>query len=211
MADHRSGYKSYLNKKSDYITSFEILQYDDAYIELVYENEFESKNDLARKEGEYIREMNCVNRRIEGRTQKEYQEEHKEQIIEKQKEYYEKHKKQIAEKSKIYYEENKDHILERVKNYSEKNKNKIAEAGKIWREKNKDLKSKRDRKYRVEHKEHILEKEKKYRDEHKTQITERRKVKITCVCGLTICKGNKATHERSQKHQSFMNTPLEHP
>ena len=32
MTDHRKNYKQYLDKKRNYITSYEIVQYEDAYI-----------------------------------------------------------------------------------------------------------------------------------------------------------------------------------
>ena len=79
MCKHRHDYKKYLNKTCHYITSFEIIKYDDAYIELLFEGDVESKDTLRKKEGEYIRNMECVNRCIAGRTDKEYTDEHKEQ------------------------------------------------------------------------------------------------------------------------------------
>ena len=85
MSDHRSNYKKYLNGTFDYVSSFEILQYKDCYIELLFEGEFESKNALDRKEGEYQREMNCVNKNIAGRTPKERYEENKEKLLQKKK------------------------------------------------------------------------------------------------------------------------------
>ena len=65
----------------------------DVFIELLFERDFDSKQALHKKEGEYQRELECVNRMIAGRTDKEYREDH----IEQQKEYYKTHKEQIAE------------------------------------------------------------------------------------------------------------------
>ena len=48
MAGHRRDYKKYLNKTYHYITSFEILQYE-SYIELLFEGEFVSKEELRKK------------------------------------------------------------------------------------------------------------------------------------------------------------------
>jgi hypothetical protein len=106
MSDHRKVYNSFLNDKQGYITSYEVLKYEDAYIELIFEGEFESKDALRKKEGEYQRSMDCVNIRIDGRTQKEWQKQH-----------YQKHKEEIKKKSIQHYEENKDTILKR---YSKK-------------------------------------------------------------------------------------------
>jgi hypothetical protein len=41
--------------------------------------------ELDKREGEYIRNNNCINRCIAGRTQKEYYEENKEKILEQRK------------------------------------------------------------------------------------------------------------------------------
>ena len=144
MADHRKTYKSYLNGICGYVSSYEILPYEDAYIELIFEDEFESKYALMKKEGEYIREMDCVNKVIPGRTKKEYRDEHKEQA---------------------------------------------KEYGIKWREENKDLKREMDKKYKEKHRERVqIQKHKKY----------------TCACGVvSLCDG-KARHERSQKHQAFI-------
>ena len=50
MAHHRRSHKNYLNQNFHYVTSFKILQYPDAYIELLFEGEFESKDALRKKE-----------------------------------------------------------------------------------------------------------------------------------------------------------------
>jgi hypothetical protein len=106
MTDHRKNYKSYLNGTFAYITSYEILQYEDAYIELLFEGEFESKYALKQKEGKYQREMDCVNKHIAGRTKQEYEEEHKEQKKESGKRYRNKHQYSI----KQYFIKNKETI-----------------------------------------------------------------------------------------------------
>jgi predicted RNA-binding Zn-ribbon protein involved in translation (DUF1610 family) len=68
-------------------------------MELLYEGEFETEDDLHRMEGEYQRKIDCVNKRIEGRTDKEYN-----------------HQYHLDNKDKIkqYYQDNKNKIKERV-------------------------------------------------------------------------------------------------
>ena len=39
MAHHRRNHKNYLNETYHHVTSFKILQYPDAYIELLYEGD----------------------------------------------------------------------------------------------------------------------------------------------------------------------------
>jgi len=152
MAYHRSDYKKYLNETHNFITSFEIIKYGDAYIELLYEDEFESKDALRKKEGEYIREMNCVNRCIAGRTKEEfnqaYYQEHKEHIIEQNKQYQQDNKKQIQEYKHQRYENNKEQFLEQQKEYASEHKKEKAKYDIEYREKNKErLKEQRLKKY----------------------------------------------------------------
>ena len=97
---HKSNYK--INKLD--ISSFEILKYDDAYIELIEEYPCDNKMMLNRREGEIIRQNNCVNKFIAGRTRQEYEEENKDKIREQKKGYYQANK----DKKKEYYQANKD-------------------------------------------------------------------------------------------------------
>ena len=73
---HTSAYRLYLNGKYGYISSFEIIKHEDAYIELVEEVKDKTKDELHKLEGEYIRKNNCVNKNIAGQTKKEYQKEY---------------------------------------------------------------------------------------------------------------------------------------
>ena len=74
-------------------------------IELIEEYACNNRMELTKKEGEHIRENQCVNKRIEGRTSQEYG-----------KEYYENHKEAIKEykkeHNKEYHENNKEAIKE---------------------------------------------------------------------------------------------------
>lgn len=73
---------------------------DNVKIELIEEFPCENKNQLKQREGHFIREINCVNKRIAGRTIKEYYQDNYEQIREQQKQY----KKQIREQQCKKYE-----------------------------------------------------------------------------------------------------------
>jgi len=82
------------------------------FIELVEEYPCETKEQLNRKEGEYIRDNKCINKIIAGRTYKEYYDENRNKIIEKQKEYRNDNTDKYIEYQKQYYVENRDKILE---------------------------------------------------------------------------------------------------
>jgi hypothetical protein len=56
LEEHENDYELWFNKefKSGYISSFEILKYEDAYIELLEEYPCENKQQLFKREGEMI-------------------------------------------------------------------------------------------------------------------------------------------------------------
>ena len=138
MTSHRRDYKCWKHGKCDYVSSFELIKHDDCYIELLEECPCENRNQLLRREGQLIREMDCVNRCIAGRSRKEYREEHKEQIRKQNKKYYENNKEQIRKQTKKYREENKEQIRKQNKKYQEENKEQVAEQMKKYREEHKN-------------------------------------------------------------------------
>ena len=75
-------------------------KYNDVRIELLECFPCENKDELNKKEGEYIRNNKCVNKIIPGRTRQEYREDNKEKLNEKTKEYYVKNKDLIKQKQK---------------------------------------------------------------------------------------------------------------
>ena len=107
MSGHRKHYKRYKKGSFHYVTSFKILEYDDAFIELIKKVSCNSKEELDKLEGEEIRSRVCVNRRIEGRTNKEYYEDNKEYIKSKNKQYRKDNKESIKNYMKKYREDNK--------------------------------------------------------------------------------------------------------
>ena len=102
LGKHRNNYKQYLSNNNHYISSFEILQYSDYYIELLIAYPCNNKDELRRKEGEMIRQhkSDVVNKHIAGRTYKEYSEDNKTHKADYQKQYNEVNKASIAEHKK---------------------------------------------------------------------------------------------------------------
>ena len=73
FSEHKGKYKRYSAGKQSCVTSFEVIKFADASIELIHEGVFESKQDLEQFEGEMIRTTpNAVNKVIVGRTAQEY-------------------------------------------------------------------------------------------------------------------------------------------
>jgi len=66
--------------------------------------------------------------------------------------------------------------------------------------------SKQNTNYRENNKDKIKEMGKVYYEKNKEHINLKRLEKIECVCGSCIRKSDKAIHERSKKHQNYMDS-----
>ena len=115
---HKTYYKDFQNGKGNYISSFDILEHDDCYIELLEEYPCSSKDELLKREGELQRQFieETVNRYIAGNA------------------------KNRKERDDRYYQNNKEKCAERTKKYREENSEKVKKARKEYYEKNKDKK-----------------------------------------------------------------------
>jgi hypothetical protein len=82
LAGHRCDYKNNIN-----ITSKEIMQYDDVIIVLVETFSCNNKNELLKKEYEYILNNPCINK-AKGLNPKEYYQANKERIKVRSLKYY---------------------------------------------------------------------------------------------------------------------------
>jgi len=85
LSEHKSRYKQYCNNKSHFYSSFEIIKYGNAEIELVEEVCVDKDANVI--EGNVIRKTdNCVNRTIAGRTKEQYYKDNRERILNYKKE-----------------------------------------------------------------------------------------------------------------------------
>jgi hypothetical protein len=137
LAGHKTNYKQYLQKKRNYTTSYKIFEECDDYrIELIENYPCDTCEQLNAREGFWIKELDCLNKVIVGRTPMEYYEDNKEKIKEYKKAYdkinYEKNKEKIKEKVKNYKENNIEKIKDICKKRYENNKEKIKERVKEW-------------------------------------------------------------------------------
>jgi hypothetical protein len=161
--------------------SYTVIDFGDAYIELLEECPCENKQQLLKREGELIRSTaNCVNhckqvgkpikeqieiyreehKEIKKLTDKKYYEEKKEEIKRKKKKHYAENKEQEREKCNLIYQKNKDKIRNQQRIYREKNREKINEQQKINWAKNKDKLSIQQRIYREKIRDKINEQQK---------------------------------------------------
>ena len=121
MAKHRRNmkttphYKLYKHMHELGVESF--------YIELVENCPCNDVYELRAREGHYIRQIGTLNKRIEGRTHKEWCADNCEYLLAQQKKYRDTHK----EGMKQYRKDNKEHIQQVVKQYFENNKDVIRQ------------------------------------------------------------------------------------
>lgn len=92
MTKHRSDFK-----RGESIRSNEILQYEDAIILLVENYPCNNREELNKKEGEYMLNNICINKNIAGRTKKEYYYDNRDYLL-LQKEQYNQSKKHLDKK-----------------------------------------------------------------------------------------------------------------
>jgi len=140
---HIQNYKVFKKGKRNYVTSYDLFDkygIDNCRIELIETVE----ENLKKREGHYQKTIDCINKRVEGRTKKEHYNDNIEAILNQKKQYYEANKDEMNNKmnkyridnrdallnqKKQYYEANKEAILQKVLEYSKLNKEKIRERG----------------------------------------------------------------------------------
>ncbi len=99
FGQHAFEYRKWTNgdKKYRYVTSFDILKFDDAEIILVEKFPCESKDELTARERYWIDNTpNCINKIKPTRTPQQYYEDKRAIILQRQKEYQRKNKEAIA-------------------------------------------------------------------------------------------------------------------
>lgn len=123
LAQHRS------RKKINVVdtNSTHILQYPDAKIVLVANVSCNSKEELEAVEAKYIRENECVNKKIPQRTSQQYRQDTRDIKRQNDKQYYQDNANNIKQYQKQYYKDNKEYVNRRNREYSRRNKEKIRQ------------------------------------------------------------------------------------
>ena len=177
MCKHRYDYKNWENKKRPvYVSSYEILKFEDAKIILIEDFPCDNRDQLRAREQYWLDEFKsiCINRQKADTGIRATTPEEADKLRKKQ--YYQENKEKIKVSTKEYYEKNAVEIYEKKKIYNEKNAEKMAEYKKNWSLKNEDrIKAKNSEKY-------------------------------TCNCGQTSTRAHKIRHEKSKKHQAYLTT-----
>ena len=112
MARHRAHFKLFLRDgKRSHVRSYDLFNeygVENCKIELIEYYKCDTLQELRRKEGEHIKNTECVNKQVAGRTQKEYREDNKDRV-------------QTNAKTRWKnIEENKDKIIAQKSEYREK-------------------------------------------------------------------------------------------
>ena len=123
-AQHERNFKLYLKGKGQYVSSYEILQNGDYNCILIENYPCADKSQLHAREGHWIKQENCVNKRIAGRTEndrieylKSYRENNKEAKNNYLKQYYIENKDLMKKKTHDHYLKNKETKLKNGKEY----------------------------------------------------------------------------------------------
>ena len=95
FSQHKDGYKKWQDVSTGYTTSFEIMQYPDATIELVEDGLDKLK--AVERERYWISQFNTVNRQTPGRTIKQWFQDNREKMSEYFKQRYEDNREKMSE------------------------------------------------------------------------------------------------------------------
>lgn len=103
MVEHRSKYKMFLDNRHHYVSSFDILKYQDAVIVLIENFPCNSKEELFARENYWMDQFRdvAINSRAAplGITKeeylKQYREDHKDDMVQYQQQYYQDHKNDV--------------------------------------------------------------------------------------------------------------------
>ena len=122
-ATHKSGFKRWKAGNGYKMSSYQLFESGETVdIVLLEDVPCERKEQLHARERHWLEKLDCVNRYIAGRSNKEYYQDHKDKILERKKKRYEQNRDLISERDKMRYEANRDHILKQKKQYYEANK-----------------------------------------------------------------------------------------
>jgi hypothetical protein len=146
-----SNHKSHFKAGTPYCSSWEVLKHASAYIELIELFPCDTRKQLHERERHFILEIDCVNKNIPLRTDKEYREVNRDAIKIQRTAYYLEHAEELRAEGRTYYD---DHV-EDVRAYYQANKDKFAERQREYRKKNAEMVLQKQREYRARRKQII--------------------------------------------------------
>ena len=123
---HKYHYTRYMSDKFNYMTSFEIIKFEDSFIELIEEYPCNNKYELHQREGQHIRShrkltvCHLVNKKLDGRTPQEYITDNIDSIKQYRKEYRDINKVYYQQYMKDWLSVNPDYMKQYQQNYRER-------------------------------------------------------------------------------------------
>tara|TARA_R110000868_G_scaffold293854_2_gene554342 strand:- start:308 stop:841 length:534 start_codon:yes stop_codon:yes gene_type:complete len=123
---HKYHYTRYLVDKFNYMTSFDIIEFGDSFIEEIEMYPCINKRELHQREGQHIRShrkltvCHLVNKKIDGRTPQEYITDNIDSIKQYRKEYRDINKVYYQQYMKDWLSVNPDYMKQYQQNYREK-------------------------------------------------------------------------------------------
>ena len=118
MTKHRDSYKHYLHKNGNFTTVFHLFNefgVDNCRIELMEMFPCNSKSELEAREGHHIRNEDCVNRKIMGRSKQEHYRDNYAYIQAQKKEHRDRTKDNKHAVDRKYREENQETISKHLR------------------------------------------------------------------------------------------------
>jgi adenylate kinase family enzyme len=140
MEKHRTSYKLWKEGKvSSHVSAYDLFDkygLENCSIILLETYPCNSKDELRGREGFHTRNLACVNKRIEGRTHKEWRDDNKEIIKQKKQDYHLNNKEALNAISREYRETHVEELKEYFHNHYEKNKAQKKEQHKEYAKNN---------------------------------------------------------------------------
>lgn len=102
LSGHRRAFNVWKGgNKNKYITSYKLFEEDEENVNIYLVENYpcNNKDELRKREGEIIKSINCVNKVIAGRSQKEWKSENKQRISDVGKIHREKNKEKLMQKN----------------------------------------------------------------------------------------------------------------
>ena len=147
---HKNSYIYDNRKKSTSKLLFDEFGIENCRIELVELYPCNSIKELNLREGYYIKNNECVNKNIAGRSLKEYRSENKEKISNWHKIHYNNNKERIDAKNMEHYLSNKEHYNKKRNELYYKKHAENLEKNRQYREKNREILNEKQRLKRME-------------------------------------------------------------
>jgi hypothetical protein len=174
LTGHVRNYKCWLNGKSNYVSSFKVLENANYEIVLLESYPCSSKDELHARERYWANQIDCVNKlKNQGIYAEIGEKEYKKQYREDNKEYF----KQYRQNNKEYFKQYRQNNKEGIKQYSAQ--------------------------YHKDNKESIKKRQKQYHKDNRERIMNKKNQKNICDCGKCYTFANKAIHMKSTHHQHY--------